>query len=548
MKFRNWLQGAGAAALLMFPFYRTLLDRAGEVRMHTPASIASWALSLVVNLVVVSLLIALLGTWLSGTSGAAWLRLLVSGFVLASVVEVVQVARTGWVSTHLWLFVWFVALSLSLLLRWRWQTGEKLLYQFAQAVLVGVGFFSIFVALRLLHFAVWHPMPNSTNETVPTALSFNDRPRTIWILLDGMSYKQAFEDRYLDLELPEFDDLKGFSTVFTQMQPAGDSTELAIPSILLGDIVTNVNYNQENKLEVATSTGRSYAFDASRTPFATARRFGLTTGVVGWYNPYCAILAPYLNQCYWTNVVRINELSATRSFWQNFLHPWALYGRVFVHPRKMFSRNYREHFLEEFMRPMDLDQLLDPAIRRYDYEDLMQHAAGMLKPSGPDFVFIHLCAPHEPGFYNRKTHQFDGSRNRSYIDNVALTDKALGQFMAILRQSPRWKNTNLIISSDHSWRTFLWKGGTYWTPEDQAASHGGVFDSRPLLMIHLAGQTTPATVSEPFPLLRVHDILDDLVTGKRPTFPVEQAKDIGQKDPSSRLKATSPCPVNHTCE
>jgi hypothetical protein len=519
MKFRiTWLQGAGVAALVLYPFYSGLLDRASEVRMHAPVPVASWAISLVVNLVLVSVLFALLGTWLRGTSRGRWLRLLIPAFVLASVVEMIQMARTGWESTHLWLIVWFVTISLSFLLRWRWRRGEKLLFQLSGAVLIGVGFFCIFVAFQLLHFAMWRPKPNSINETIPATLSHTDRPRTIWILLDELSYKQVFEDRYNDLELPEFDDLRNSSTVFTNIQPVGDSTELAIPSILLGNIITNVNYTRQNKLDVATSTGHSYAFDAARTPFALARQLGLTTGVVGWYNPYCAILAPYLNQCYWTNVLRINELSSQKSFWQNFWRPWSLYGTIFIHSRQMFFKSDREHFVEDFMRPIALDQLLDPANRRYDYEDLMQHAARMLGPSGPDFVFLHLCVPHEPGFYNRNTQQFDASGNRSYIDNMALADKALGQLLAVLRQSPRWKNTNLIVCSDHSWRTFLWKDTTYWAPEDEVASHGGVFDPRPLLMVHLAGQTTPATVTEPFPLLRVHDILNDLVTGKQPTF------------------------------
>jgi hypothetical protein len=108
-----------------------------------------------------------------------------------------------------------------------------------------------------------------------------------------------------------------------------------------------------------------------------------------------------------------------------------------------------------------------------------------------------------------------------------LTDRTLAELLAILQKSPRWKDTSVVICGDHSWRTFLWGGTKYWTPEDEAASHGRVFDPRPLLMVHLAGQTMPATVNEPFPLLRVHDILNDLVTGKQATFAVEQSKNFG---------------------
>jgi Sulfatase len=518
MKLRTWLQGAGVAAIVLFPFYRSLLDRAGEVRMHAPASVAGWALSLVTNLVVVSLFFALLGAWLRSTSWVRWFRLLIPAFVLASVVEVIQVARTGWVTTDLWLTVWFVTIFFSLLLHWHWRTGEQLLFQLSQAILVGVGFFCIFVVFRLLHFAMWRQMPNSTDDKIPVALSHTDRPRTIWILFDELSYQQVFGDRYADLELPNFDELRRTSTLFTDVQPILDSTEHVIPSILLGEVAQQIDYTTKDRLEVGGAAGPLHPFDAARTPFATARQLELTTGVVGWYNPYCPILAPYLNQCYWTDALRTPRVSEQKSFWKNVWHPWSLYGAVFIHARRMFSRNYREHFIEDFMMPMDVATILDADNQIFVYQDLMGRAARMLGPSGPNLVFLHLPLPHDPDFYNRKTLQFDASGFRSYVDNLALTDKTLGQFLAILRQSPQWKNTNVIVCGDHSWRVYLSRGNRYWTPEDEAASHGGVFDPRPFLMVHVAGQTTPATVSEPFPLLRVHDILNDLVTGKQPTL------------------------------
>jgi hypothetical protein len=40
-----------------------------------------------------------------------------------------------------------------------------------------------------------------------------------------------------------------------------------------------------------------------------------------------------------------------------------------------------------------------------------------------------------------------------------------------------------------------------------------------MLMVHMAGQTMPATVTAPYPLLRVHGILNDFIEGKKPSFP-----------------------------
>ncbi|HUZ05561.1 MAG TPA: hypothetical protein VMU62_09385, partial [Acidobacteriaceae bacterium] len=84
MKLRIWLQGAGVAILVLFPFCRGPLNRAGFLRMHTPGSATSLALSLVANLVLVSLVWMVVGMWLRGTSRWAGLRHLVPALVLAS--------------------------------------------------------------------------------------------------------------------------------------------------------------------------------------------------------------------------------------------------------------------------------------------------------------------------------------------------------------------------------------------------------------------------------------------------------------------------------
>ena len=232
------------------------------------------------------------------------------------------------------------------------------------------------------------------------------------------------------------------------------------------------------------------------------------------------MLAPYLNECYWrTDASPTSGRLARKAFWHEFLRPWILYGRIFSHPlQMMLSRNYRISAYEDMLVPPYLEEFQSTSDEVQNYQTLMHHAEHMLEPSSRDFVFLHLPIPHPPGFYNRKTQQFDTSGQRSYIDNLALTDKTLGQLLGILEQSPRWKNTSVVICGDHSWRTYTWSHTPYWTAEDQIASHGNIFDPRPMVMVHLAAQKTAATVNAPFPLLGVHNILDNLAEGKRPSF------------------------------
>lgn len=494
MKARTWLQGAGAAALLLFPLYDTAISNLSNVRMHTPAPPAMFASSLIANLAVVSLLLAVLGGWLRDRTGGSQLKLLLPGLVFASLVEAVHINTEGFESVHLWMIVAVAVTALALLLRLRWPRGERALLQVASATLMGLGFFSFYVVLQLLRLASWQPSPNFTAHT-QTPINASGGPRRIvWILFDELSYQQVFGHRYSGLRLPNFDELRKSSTVYTNSLPVGSATEKVVPSILLNERISRVDYTASNRLEVASGNGALHPFDAAATPFALAHQQGLTTAVVGWYNPYCSILAPYLNQCYWTDDMVTPSVFAGEGFWQNFFDPWVRYAMVFRHVKRRKTLAYR--------------------VRAY--RDLMRHAQAMLRQPGPEFIFLHLPLPHPPGIYNRQLGQMDTSGTRSYIDNLALTDKTLGQILLPLQQSPQWRDTSVVICGDHSWRVPTWTKTRYWSAEDEAASNGEVFDRRPMIMVHQAGETFPATVIAPFSLLRVHTILDDLIAGGRP--------------------------------
>jgi hypothetical protein len=156
--------------------------------------------------------------------------------------------------------------------------------------------------------------------------------------------------------------------------------------------------------------------------------------------------------------------------------------------------------------------------------NLQQHAVDLLEEDQADFIFLHIPIPHSPNIWSRLNDDYARGCGSSYLDNLALADRLLGSAMAILQQSPRWKDTTVIVQGDHSWRTMLWDWLPAWTHEDNQASRSE-FDPRPALLIHNAGQIQPATDGRALSLLFVHDALEDVLKGKavhftqRPTQP-----------------------------
>jgi hypothetical protein len=497
MKPLTLFQGCGVAAFILFRLYGSSIAYPSDLRMHTPVPLTNFALSIIVNLVIAGVVLAFIGEWIGNTPRLNWLRFLLPGALLALLVKVVGI-NLGARIHPLVLVAVFLGITLLLaVLRQNFRRAEQIALNLTGAVLLGMGIFFCFAVAQLTHIALWKPVPNFVDNLAAGNSVANNRPRVVWILFDELSYRQTFGDRFASLRLPSFDQLRQSSTLFTDVQPVANYTELAIPSILLNSSVVRTKYTFNNQLLVVQAGEHSFRpFDAKKTPFAVAQRARLTTAVVGWYNPYCGMLAPYLNLCYWTNEEEIPQIFGIRDgFWKDLIAPWA-------------------HYAEDAFAPAGRKRL---AARRVDtYKDLLRHSDDALERPNLDLIFLHLPLPHPPGFYNRHSQQFDLSGNRSYVDNLALADKTLGEWMTILQQSPRWKNTNVVICGDHSWRPWFWSPTPSWTMEDQIASDGGRYDARPLLLVHAAAQTMPATVTTPYSLLQVHGILDGFIGRTNP--------------------------------
>jgi len=155
--------------------------------------------------------------------------------------------------------------------------------------------------------------------------------------------------------------------------------------------------------------------------------------------------------------------------------------------------------------------------RYHTHIDLQQHTLELLHTDQADLVFLHMSVPHSPNIWSRIHDNYTQFCDSSYLDNLALADRTLGNIVAELQTSPRWKDTTLIVEGDHSWRVYLWDWLPAWTDEDDAASHDD-FDPRPALLIHQPGQTQPGTDSLAWPLLNVHSVVEQTLHGQPVTY------------------------------
>jgi hypothetical protein len=493
LRVRLFAEGAGVVVLFLITYCWPLLTPYHLAIYHNPISVSTIAGGLAIDLVLACLLITAAFSVLDRhdpeQTGVVWAGLI--AFVSLKAVDLPVFLLNFYHMAGGWDFtkrkILLLLLVSIMLLLWRLAPGA--LQKSVKATRAGLAMFGCCILWMLPQLIV---VAAARNELPASASGRSlQKPKTssdrvIWILLDELSYDQVFDHRKSNVQLPHFDQLKSESVSFSNIQPAGEFTEKILPSLFLGRKVDDIRSSLHRDLQVHdAATARWEPFDENASVFAKARELGWSTGIAGWYNPYCHILAGVLDYCSWQAVVPFpDKLSGQRSAAANAL----------IFPIGLFLSR---------VRSIDPNSELVEA-HAQEYKDLMVSADSLIQNEAIRFVFIHLPVPHPPGIYSRRTGVV-GVKG-SYLDNLVLADKTVENLLDVIKKTSAGERTTLVISSDHSWRTYLWRTEPFWTKEEEQAS-GGKFDPRPVLLIHFPGENVGELRTESFPELEINGIL-----------------------------------------
>lgn len=495
MRGRIFLAGLGAGILFTLPYTSPLLSPDHLLIYHSQAPVRSVAAALLIDFAVLGVTGALVAAWLGRSRNRdlhpGWI-LIGAAVALIAVVLVTEAIQQP--DRHRYLIRAAAVTSVaSVLCRWLWPRLYRGYAHALMALFLLAGISAVWVVPELGWLVFAQPRAEAGSAVTPTAKAGSGR--IVWVLFDELSYDQTFDHRYLGIRMPYFDQLAKSSVVFSDLQPAAYYTELAVPSLFLGNEVDGLKSNMEGVPDLRLAGVKGWRkFDPAATVFGDAQRQGWSTGITGWYNPYCRTMARVLNSCYAAPAdLDPGAMSAENSVLQNAILPV-------------------ESKLGKFV-PIHKPMALARAHRR-DYRDVMGHAEELLRDENIRFVFIHLPIPHPPGIYDAKTGRLRAGGD--YLDNLALADRTMGEILAILNQTASARQTRLVVCSDHSWRVPMWRKWAGWTAREEAASKGD-FDPRPVLMIRFPGESRGMTVDEPFKEIHLHEILLQMIEGRMST-------------------------------
>lgn len=327
------------------------------------------------------------------------------------------------------------------------------------------------------------------------------RNRVVWMIFDELSQSIAFDKRPAALQLPNLDQLKAESFYASSARSPADSTELSMPSLIVGEQVIAVSPRAPDSLYLRTRS-RTEGFACSAVPnvFDKARELGFNTALVGWFHPYGRLLNHSLTKCYWT-------ASWLNSGVEEPFQPQELWDGLLFRARLQFAVLPLVGHLPGVFPGISQRR---EKILRFSY--LLDRTLEIISDPSIGLALIHLPIPHPPAINSRSARGLTAQGRNGYVDSIALVDQTLGLLRRRMEQAGLWDTSAVLVSADHGWRTHLWRGDPDWTADDESASHTDA--SGVPFLLKLPGQSSGVLYTKPLRTIVTSRLITDILSGK----------------------------------
>lgn len=426
--------------------------------------------------------------------------------------DYLHLSLSGGVLSRRWIQVVLILLFFALLMLW-----FRFWKALSQVVVILLLIFSPLVFVNAASAYWLRTQSASTRETFREkhAPPSNDQPLTtphiVWIIFDELDQNMAFDSRPQTIKLPEFDRLLKQSLSGRNAYPPNDFTLLSIPALTIGQLLVEATPVRANEVELKLVDGSTKLWGQSDNVFTEARQLGFSTGVSGWFHSYCRVLGAALDSCDWVPVVdqvnpALEKLSLPRamSLWARMAIYRVPFAFRFLQSR--YDRNRAQDHINEYTR-------------------VVSNAERVLKRN-LNLTLLHYPVPHHPWIFDSKVYGFTSDAS-SYVDNLVLADKTLGDIRERLEQEGRWDSSIVLLTSDHWWR--------------QSPTVNNRRDHRIPFILKLAGQHTAEEYVTPFNTILTRKLLMELLRGDL-SKPMDVVKWIDQNSVPGETPLTQTLP------
>lgn len=334
----------------------------------------------------------------------------------------------------------------------------------------------------------------------------------IWIIFDELDQRTAFANRPAGVRLPEFDRFHGEALSSANAYPPSYATLFSMPALTVGQLITDSRPSASNDAALTLTDGKEVDWRNQSNVFSQARTEGFSTGLAGWYHPYCRVIGSSLDWCSWVPVIdevnpALEKLSLSHALWISLRTAIFRVPFAFRALESQYERQRKQEHQEEFAR--------------------VSRSAQILLQRNLNLSLLHFPIPHHPWIYDASRNAYSYAPENSYLDNLALADRTLGEVRRALEGTSKWDSSIVLVSSDHWWRT--------------AEMVNGKRDHRIPFMLKLAGQKAGMVYDKPFNTILTRELLLQLLRGSL-TSPSDVAAwiDNNSKQGESPITAVQP--------
>ena len=333
-----------------------------------------------------------------------------------------------------------------------------------------------------LKMARYDPQPFAYKQLRPVMADAHQQPRLVWMIFDEWDFRLTFLDRPPGLSLPVVDRLRGQALFSENAYPPGPATSISMPGLITGRLVENVRPEGPNELMlVYKGDTKPVPWSHQRNFFDEARKLGFNTALLGWYHPYCRVIAHSLSACAsWEMGMQHNSM-----------------GDSFV---QILPHQARSLFETSLFSPFG--QSLATQQQATVIQTMLARAKVLITDPRYSAILLHFSVPHAPHTYDRHNQTFTlaNSPIQGYWDSLALQDRLLGELRQALESAGLWDQTTVVVSTDHPYR--------------ESKLLDGKEDRRIPFLVKLAGQTNGNDFDSPFNTIVTKDLLLAVLRGE----------------------------------
>ena len=148
------------------------------------------------------------------------------------------------------------------------------------------------------------------------------------------------------------------------------------------------------------------------------------------------------------------------------------------------------------------------------FRRMLEDAKRIANDRSIGFAYVHWPVPHPPGIYDRRADALEATKESSYLDNLRLVDRTLGELRRAMEATGTWDDTTILVTSDHWWRARLWREEGALTPEDEPYADVVPVDHHVPFVLKLAGQKSGVAYDHTFNTVLTRDHFGAILRGE----------------------------------